>query len=801
MARRIRGAAANGNVYITSNRGVLKSASASADFTLAGMPRCLDLVLTLSSAGTPVLLTDTGSSPTAGADQARAYRGVWCQRDANNNLVQGVPSSRSYIVNTAGATRDVSVAVSLPSEITTTHFFQLYVSTIVDNGTVVDPGDELRLVNEYFPTSTDITNGSLTIVDIAPDTFRGADLYTNAEQLGIARQFDRPPLCRDLVWFNNKLVVSNFTDPNRMDLLLLGTTGMVTQTITLAGVIYTAGTAEATTTGTFQVFKSGGGGYTDKGTQALNVDFTARSLCNVINKYAANTTVYAYYVSAGTDTPGKIQIEERGVGGAAFSVTCSASTIGNLFSPVIPTSGTAYSSVADRRVNWLRVSEENQPEHMSRARNIIVGGADEEIQRILALRGSLIIIKDRSVWRLTLAEVGEAPVLLDNTCGIMGRDTAATLNNAVYFLADQGFVCATENGIQIVGRPIEDRVIAGLRAKSADYANQYFVGQGVERDRFYICTIYAPSDTGTGHNGRTCYRYSPISNGGRGAWSKRRLNAYAFCVTSSRLLYVLYSNAGHVLRQRSARLDASPWVRDYCDDKALGTITAIDTTNKTITVTLTSYVDYTDPATGTAYNAIAPGYGSKVFVSGTEDTAAAQALVTDAATGAGVSWTFPLNDVSAFAVSNVVAIFRSIPWKIEYSPITGGNPLVVKSFGDVVASLETASAYAVDVSFAHQTDIKDDVAADEWNPVPTATRVYVPQSTGAEATATSNDFPSTSDVGKVNPHNEIRTIIEGERAQGEHLRVRLAGGVAEGFVAVRALTVSIGSSGSKKGRQ
>ena len=153
MAHRIRAAAQNGNTYFTSASGVLKSTSASATFTRAGLPKCLDLTLTLSSAGTPTLLTDTGSSPTAGADQARGYRAVWCIRDANNNLIQGPPSSRFTITNTAGATRDVSIATNIPPEITTSHFLQLYATAIVDFGTTVDPGDEQRLVYEYFPTT------------------------------------------------------------------------------------------------------------------------------------------------------------------------------------------------------------------------------------------------------------------------------------------------------------------------------------------------------------------------------------------------------------------------------------------------------------------------------------------------------------------------------------------------------------------------------------------------------------------------------------------------------------------------
>lgn len=786
MARRIRGAAANGNAYFTSDNGVLKSTSAAADFTLAGMPRALDPVLSLN-ATTATLLTDNASAP--GNDQARAYRGVWCRRDANNNLVQGVPSSRAYIVNTAGATRNVDVNCLIPPEITTAHFFQLYASAIVDNGTVVDPGDELRLVIEYFPTSTDIINGSFTITDNVPDNFRQTDLYTNAEQLGIARQFDRPPLARDMVWFNNRLVVSNFTDPNRMDLQLLGTTGMVTQTITIAGVVYTAGTAEATATGTFQVFKSGGGGYTDKGLQSLNVDFTARSLCNVINRYAANTSVYAFYVSAGQDQPGKIQIEERGVGGAQFFITTSASTMGILFSPALPTSGTTYGSVADRRVNYLRVSEVGQPEHMSRARNIIVGGGDEEIQRVLSLRGSLIIIKDRSVWRVTEAEPGEAPVLLDNTCGILGRDTAATLNNAVYFLSDQGFVCATENGIQIVGRPIEDRVLAGVRTVSADYAHTNFVGQGFERERYYICSAYDAARAEI-----TCYRYSPISNAGRGAWTKRRLNAFAFCVTDGRLLYALNNAFGHVMRERASRLGALPWYRDYTEEQASALVSAVDPVLKTVTCSLTTYVNYS------TYNSYIPGYGWKCYNGSIAAGATQRLVLSGVANGPEPNVILTMDSVTGINVSDTITLFRPIPWKLEYAPNSGGNPLVVKTFCEVLAKAETCMAYAVDVSFANQCDTKIDPAADDWIATPAAVRVYVPQSSGAEPSAASNDFGTTSSA-VVTPKNEIRTLVDPLRAQGEHIAVRIAGGVAEGFVALKALFLSVASSGSSRTRQ
>lgn len=776
MARRIRAAAASGNVYFTSSKGVLKSTSSSSDFVLAGLPRCLDLVLSLSSAGTPVLLTDTGSSPTAGADQARGYRGVWCIRDANNNLIQGVPSSRFFIVNTAAAVRDVSVVVPIPPEITTSHFFQLYATSIVDFGATVDVGDEQRLVREYFPTSTDITNASLTIIDIVPNAFRAADLYTNELVEGQAAQNDRPPLGRDLAFFQNKLCVANLTEPHRMTLQMIGTVIAAADTITLGGVAYTGGTAETTTSGTFQVFKAGGGGFTDKGTQSLNVEYTAKSLTNVINKYAANTTIYAWYESSTDDTPGRILIEERGVGGSAFVAICSAAGVGANFSPILPTSGSTYTSVADRRVNHIRVSKDGQPEHMPRTRNIVVGGADEEIQRIIALRSCLIVIKDRSIWRLSDVEPSSAvPVFVDNTCSISGRDSAAVLNNTVIMLSDHGFVSVSENGITIIGRPTESRVLAGLEKLNApDHAT--FVGIGNEQRRLYICAAWDAAA-----NEATCYMYSPIANQGRGSWTRRRLNASAFAVHNNRLLYALNNAYGHVLRHRASRRDSVSWYRDYCEDSSTFTISSIDTTAGTCTGVWSGYVNF---------NAFESdiGYGWKLY------DGSNQYLVLSSASANTV---LTLNTTTSLT-TGAKTVYRPIPWAIEWAPIAG-NPLEMKCFGAVVAKVETSNAYALDFAYANQSDTKSDPVSDDWSAQPTADRVYVPVASGAEASSTSNDFAAT--VGVFNPYNEVHTSVHPERAMGSHLSLRISGGVAEGFVAVKALVIETEETDSTKGRQ
>jgi hypothetical protein len=767
MARRVRAAAARGNVYFTSSGGIMKSTSASADLQPSGLPQCLDLVLTL-----------TNSSPTlmATAYQA-AYRAVLCLKDANNNLIQGAPSGRFTVSNTTGGTRDVQCVIYLPPQITTSHFVQLYRTTIVSTST--DPGDDQRLVLEYFPTSTDITNGYVTLADITPDAFRGADLYTNANATdgGQANQNDEPPLGRDLAWFQNKLCVANYTDKHEMALQMLGTSGMTTQTITLAGVTYTAGTSETVSTGTFIVYKSGGGGYTDLGTQSLNVEGTAKSLCKVINQYAANTSVYAFYDSGFDDPPGRIRIVERAVGGSQFTVICSASAMGNSFSPAIPTSGSTYASVADRRVNQIRVSKDGEPEHMPRYRNIIVGGEDEEIQRIIPLRSSLIVIKDRSVWRLSSVEPGDAePVFLDNTCQISGRDSAAVLNNTVFMLSDQGFVAVTDNGIQIVGRPTENRVLAGLEKANAPDHDR-FVGIGHEQRRIYICVAY---DAAAGEN--TCYVYSPIANQGRGAWTKRRINAVAFAVLSNRLLYALNNANGHVLRQRASRRDGASWYRDYVEDSSTFTITSIDTSAGTCTGTWSGYVDFDSYESDI-------GYGWKLY------DGSNQYLILSSASASTV---LTLNTTTGLT-TGAKTVYRPIPWTVEYNPIAGNQNM--KQFGDVVVKAETMNAYAIDFAHANQNDTKSDPASDDWSAQPSADRVYVPKASGAEASSTSNDFGATATTNPFNPFNEIRSTVHPERAMGQQLSIRLSGGVAEGYVGIKAVTVEAEDLETTKGRQ
>src|ERR1039458_3608970 len=96
--RRMRSIEANGNFYFTTDHGIKKISSVNGlDFSIvpnyitqAGGIKALDLTGSLNFSSGPGFLPQ---------DSAVAYRVVWGENDANNNLILGTPSQRLVITN------------------------------------------------------------------------------------------------------------------------------------------------------------------------------------------------------------------------------------------------------------------------------------------------------------------------------------------------------------------------------------------------------------------------------------------------------------------------------------------------------------------------------------------------------------------------------------------------------------------------------------------------------------------------------------------------------------------------------
>jgi hypothetical protein len=134
----VRAVEAASSLFVTDQVRPKRLDSLTATPEETGVPGALDVELTLSSAGSPTAM------PT---DTQLAYRVVFGKKDANQRLLLGAPSSRGVIANTAGATRDVTVAFSLPRGLDSSHFVQAYRTTSSVDATT-DAGDEMGLVYE-----------------------------------------------------------------------------------------------------------------------------------------------------------------------------------------------------------------------------------------------------------------------------------------------------------------------------------------------------------------------------------------------------------------------------------------------------------------------------------------------------------------------------------------------------------------------------------------------------------------------------------------------------------------------------
>lgn len=130
---------------------------------------------------------------------------------------------------------NVFVTFTVPPGVTTNNFYQIYRSPIAQaTGTQVletdvFPNDELQLVFEGFPTSAQIAAGTITVLDITPQEFAGAFLYTNATTgSGILQANNPPPFALDINIFKNCVFYANTSTLFSTSLNLLGVAQMIT---------------------------------------------------------------------------------------------------------------------------------------------------------------------------------------------------------------------------------------------------------------------------------------------------------------------------------------------------------------------------------------------------------------------------------------------------------------------------------------------------------------------------------------------------------------------------------------------
>jgi hypothetical protein len=725
---RLRFLTANNNLYFTTSSGIYKMDAYNATPTLAGIPKGLDIEVSLS-----------GSSGFLATANQTGYRVIWGIKDAQNNIVTGAPSGRAVAINSSGGDRDVSLTVTIPSGITTSHFFQVYRSK-ASGGVAVSPDDELGLVYENNPTSGEISTGYLTVVDRTTDDLRGQTLYTSPSQEGISQSNERPPQADYIEEFQSSVIYGNCKSKHRKIFTILavgGSAGIaINDTVTIAGTVYTAKGTETIASGYFSApsatattttgdttsgnnvltnvastagckigWKISGtdipaGSYisaftsttitmvTSDGTTASNatgstagVTFsitanigpyssttitpaqaiadTATSLIRVINRYSSNTLVYAYYLSAETDLPGQILIEERGLGGNSFALLASARS--TAYNPALPTSGTTVSSTNDDFQNQIMIAKPGKAESVPLANFRRVGSANTPILGLAKLRNTLFIFKGKEgIYRMTGTDPNTFSVeLMDSSAKLLAPDSIAVVNNQIWCLCDQGITVITETGVSVISRPIEDLLLDqfGTALTAVKY---YSFGVGYESDRKYILwTVSTSADT----YGTQAFVFNVFTQG----YTKWTLAKRTAIVNPTDDKLYLADGASYYTDQERKN-------RNYTDYVDYG-----------ITTTITSASTYT----------VYLGSTSEVEVGDLlYQSASVQSLIT-AVEAAYVT----VEDNITWSIA-ACTVYKGINCEIEYAAVTGSNPGLGKQFPEIAMLFKAARFNTATLSFA-----------------------------------------------------------------------------------------------------
>lgn len=339
-----------------------------------------------------------------------------------------------------------------------------------------------------------------------------------------------------------------------------------------AAVAYSAVTSlyfEGVTNGTYPIFALNN----SSPSVSTQLRTTAQGLVKAINR-DASSLVIANYVSGITDTPGRMRITADGFTGT-ISVRANSTGAGEAFAPVLPSSfasGNQVESASDRKPASIFMSKINEPEAVPLVNELIVGSRNKAILRILALRDSVIVLKEEGVFKVT----GDNPLnftvtALDNTIFTIAANSAARLNNQVYFLSNQGVCIATDSSVEIVSRRIEN-LVEPITGQSLISSETFSVAY--DSDRTYRLSTLGPNDT----TQTVTYLHNTIND----TWTTADTLFQGGIVGPKDTLYLVADNKIIKERKNYTKID-------YMGQNHTATVVSVATGNLSAVITSASY--------------------------------------------------------------------------------------------------------------------------------------------------------------------------------------------------------------------
>lgn len=332
-------------------------------------------------------------------------------------------------------------------------------------------------------------------------------------------------------------------------------------------------------------------------TPELPVTITLDSINSTTNVF---TTLTAHGFAVGNevylqDNPGAIPTE---FGGKFTILTVPSITTFTLVGVDVginqpgPLSGVVYLTLAtstnNPNSNRVYFSKASQPEAVPLVNYVDVGSKNKPIQRILALRDSLFVLKDDGVYLITGQGAAFGVTnpfsnrLLDNSAIILAPDSAVVLNNQIFMLSNQGVVTVTETGVTVASRQIEN-LIQKITTSQYDYKHTSF-GVSYENDRSYI--LWMPT-TKNDNIATQAFRFNTFTS----TWTRwvltERCGIVNFLGTG-----LLYTGSGDRNAIDAERKNGDR--TDYADLALTRSLAANAWVGNTVTISSVSNIEYGD---------------------------------------------------------------------------------------------------------------------------------------------------------------------------------------------------------------
>lgn len=297
---------------------------------------------------------------------------------------------------------------------------------------------------------------------------------------------------------------------------------------------------------------------------------TAQGLVKAMNRDAASL-LYGRYTSDIDDVPGKVRLQAKGFTGAMY-LRASTAGIGGGLSPTLPASfstGTQVYSRSSDKPHAFAAAKVGEPVAVPTGNTSNVGSRNANLIRNVALRDSMIVIKEDGVYRVTGDSVSNFVITpIDTTITAVARSSIQVINNQVMFLSNQGIVIVTDSSVQIVSRKIEELVQPVLANADIDEETS---AVAYETDRLYMISTSQPNVDGTSKT----LIYNVLND----RWTESTRTFKQGAIGPSDRLYTI-STDNKVVRERKDQTKI-----DYCGQNYDVTVTAVAADMLSATIT------------------------------------------------------------------------------------------------------------------------------------------------------------------------------------------------------------------------